>query len=98
MDWSWLAKVDNPIALFAVIAFLFIGGVVLVWRLSAQQTEKLIDKFIEKSDSQNSKLVTVVEKNTEAATRQAIALESLTAAQHRLADVVDSKWRNGEAS
>lgn len=88
---DWLATINNPIALFATIAFLFIGGIVTIWKLSAVQNARLVDKFLDRADSQNQKLVQVVEKNTEASTRQSISLDHHTEAIHRLASVVDGK-------
>lgn len=91
MDFSFLADVDNPMSMVVVIVFLFTGAVFLIWKQSAAQNSRLMDKFIERSEKQNERLVDVLEKNAISSTKQALTNEELASAVSRLGDIVDRK-------
>lgn len=88
MDWSWLGTIDNPIALFAVIVFLFIGSVLVIDNRSRAQHERMMNSFLDRSEKSQERLVEVVEGNTKANTESAAALKDHTRAIHRMADII----------
>jgi len=65
-DLSWLANVNNPIAMTCVISALFIVAVLMLSRQFGGHTNQLVNKFIDRSDTQNDRLVDVVSSNTSA--------------------------------
>jgi len=74
-----------------VTIFLFIGSSVLLWRMSHSQNSALVNRFLDRTDRYNERLVDVVEKNTQAMTAQAESNRAVERAVHRMADVVDTK-------